>query len=180
MSRRLGFSVCAVVSVGDPRQPCLLVPSTTQRLFEPYFNSKAPFDPCLIPSTTVLAPSQRLLKAMAEKQPPNVVEGATTGDVEDEIKEVPKNAEDRKAAAALSSLDSREDDSATGKNVDQEAVRKAISQLAGPSAASSDSKKAGSEKKEVKKVVKVDQADVALVVCRSPITEILCASIMLF
>jgi hypothetical protein len=101
---------------------------------------------------------------MSETQPPKVVEGATPGDVEDEVADVPKNAEDRKAAAALSSLDSREDDSATGKDVDQEAVRKAMSRLAGPSAATAELKNTASEKKEVKKVIKVDQADVALVV----------------
>ena len=48
---------------------------------------------------------------MAETQPPTIVEGATTGDVEDEIPQAAKSAEERKAAAALSSLDaSREDD----------------------------------------------------------------------
>lgn len=71
---------------------------------------------------------------MAEAQPPTIVEGATTGDVEDEIP-VAKSAEDRKAQAALSSLDApREDESSNTKNVDQEAVRKAMDRLAGTGA----------------------------------------------
>lgn len=104
---------------------------------------------------------------MAEKQPPTVVEGATTGDVEDEIP-VAKSAEDRKAAAALSSLDApREDESAGLKDIDQEAVRKAMDRLtmAGGGATNGTSAKKEEEKKVVKKVVKVDQADVALLVC---------------
>ncbi|CAG8973609.1 hypothetical protein HYALB_00009761 [Hymenoscyphus albidus] len=103
---------------------------------------------------------------MAEKQPPTVVEGATTGDVEDEIP-VAKSAEDRKAAAALSSLDApREDDSAGLKDVDQEAVRKAMDRLtmAGGGATNGTATKKEEEKKVVKKVVKVDQADVALLI----------------
>jgi hypothetical protein len=105
---------------------------------------------------------------MAEAQPPTIVEGATTGDVEDEIPQAAKSAEDRKAAAALSSLDARrEDDVASTKNVDQEAVKKAMDRLAGKGAAAGEVKKREDEKKEVKKVVKVDQADVALVVSPS-------------
>jgi hypothetical protein len=104
---------------------------------------------------------------MAEAQPPTIVEGATTGDVEDEVPQA-KSAEDRKAAAALSSLDApREDDSASTKNVDQEAVKKAMDRLAGTNATAGDGKKKEDEKKEVKKVVKVDQADVALMVSLS-------------
>ncbi len=71
---------------------------------------------------------------MADQQPPAVVEGATTGDVEDEIPVAAKSAEDRKAAAALSSLDGREDESKPTKDVDQEAVRKAMDRLAGTAA----------------------------------------------
>ena len=101
---------------------------------------------------------------MAEAQPPTIVEGATTGDVEDEVP-IAKSAEDRKAAAALSSLDApRDDDSAGVKDVDQEAVRKAMDRLAGTGGSNGTSAKTG-EKKVVKKVVKVDQADVALLVC---------------
>ncbi len=100
---------------------------------------------------------------MAEKQPPTIVEGATTGDVEDEVP-VAKSAEDRKAAAALSSLDSRGDDSNIVKDVDQEAVRKAMVRLAGPAAINGTAAKKDGEKKVVKKTVKVDPADVALLV----------------
>ncbi|KAK5663590.1 hypothetical protein OQA88_4021 [Cercophora sp. LCS_1] len=95
---------------------------------------------------------------MAEdRQPPNIAEGATAGDVEDEVQPTAKSAEDRKAAAALSKLDSRGDDeSATGREVDQEAMKNAMSALDGAGAKSA-------EKKEVKKI-KVDAADVALLV----------------
>lgn len=98
---------------------------------------------------------------MAEVQPPNIVEGATTGDVEDEIQPTAKSAEDRKAAAALSSLDTREDDSTAAKDIDQEAVKKAMDRLAGTGGSG---KKVEGDKKEVKKVVKVDQSDVLLIV----------------
>lgn len=92
---------------------------------------------------------------MAEQQPPNLVEGATSGDIEDEVLPTAKSAEDRKAAAALSKLDARgDDDGSPGREIDQEAVKNAMSAL--------DNKK-GVEKKEVKKV-KVDAADVALLV----------------
>src|SRR5277367_1781540 len=112
---------------------------------------------------------------MAEAQPPTIVEGATTGDIEDEIPQAAKSAEDRKAAAALSSLDApREDDSASTKDVDQEAVRKAMDRLAVTTAAAGEGKKKENEKKEVKKAVKVDQADVALVVSASIISEWTC------
>jgi hypothetical protein len=104
-------------------------------------------------------------RTMAEAQPATIVEGATTGDVEDEIPQAAKSAEERKAAAALSSLDaSREDDTASTKNVDQEAVKKAMDRLAGNTAAAGEVKKKEDAKKEVKKAVKVDQADVALLV----------------
>ena len=101
---------------------------------------------------------------MADPQPPTVVEGATTGDVDDEIPVAAKSAEDRKAAAALSSLDApRDDESKPAKDVDQEAVRKAMDRLAGTGAGNIVKK--GDEKKAVKKIVKVDPADVTLLVC---------------
>ena len=110
---------------------------------------------------------------MGEKQPPTVVEGATTGDVDDEIPVAAKSAEDRKAAAALSSLDARDDEATSTKDVDQEAVRKAMDRLAG--AKPVNATKAEEDKKlAVKKAVKVDPADVALLVrlcaqcCRTP------------
>lgn len=98
---------------------------------------------------------------MAEQQPPNLVEGATSGDIEDEVLPTAKSAEDRKAAAALSKLDARGDDDGPGREIDQEAVKNAMSSL--------DNKK-GVEKKEVKKV-KVDAADVALLVRSRPGTK---------
>jgi len=108
---------------------------------------------------------------MADPQPPAVVEGATTGDVEDELPDVPKSAEDRKAAAALSSLDTgREDDASSTKNVDQDAVKKAMDRLAGTGASDSKVKKK-EEPKEVKKVVKVDQADVAQIMDQLDLTK---------
>ncbi len=97
---------------------------------------------------------------MAEAQPPTIVEGATSGDVDDEIPVAAKSAEDRKAAAALSSLDTRDDESAS-KDVDQEAVRKAMERLGG-SAATNGTVPKKDEQKVVKKTVKVDAADVAL------------------
>jgi len=105
---------------------------------------------------------------MADPQSPTIAEGATTGDVEDEIPQAAKSAEDRKAAAALSALDApREDDSTSTKDVDQEAVKKAMDRLAGTTAAAVEVKKKEEAKKEVKKAVKVDPADVALVVSAS-------------
>jgi hypothetical protein len=103
---------------------------------------------------------------MAEAQPPTIVEGATTGDVDDEIPVAAKSAEDRKAAAALSSLDApRDDESASTKDVDQEAVRKAMERLGGSATANGTAAKKDDEKKVVKKAVKVDPADVTLLVC---------------
>jgi hypothetical protein len=103
---------------------------------------------------------------MAEAQPPTIVEGATTGDIDDEIPVAAKSAEDRKTAAALSSLDApREDDSAATKDVDREAVRKAMDRLAGSGAANGTASKKGEDKQTPRKVVKVDQSDVTLLVC---------------
>ena len=101
---------------------------------------------------------------MAEQQPPTIVEGATTGDVDDEIPVAAKSAEARKEQAALSSLDApREDESTNAKNVDQDAVRKAMDRLAGKTNGTTTQKE--DQAKTVKKVVKVDQADVSLLVC---------------
>lgn len=92
---------------------------------------------------------------MADKQPPQVVEGATSGDVEDDVPPPAKSAEDRKAASALASLDAF--DESSSQNVDQDAVTKAMKNLGG-SGSTSDVKIG------VKKNVKVDPADVALLV----------------
>ncbi|TGO60975.1 hypothetical protein BCON_0031g00540 [Botryotinia convoluta] len=110
---------------------------------------------------------------MSESQPPTLVEGATTGDVDDEIPQKAKSAEDRKAAAALSSLDApREDDSTATKEVDQEAVRKAMERLAGTGTTNGKVAKKGDEKKVVKKIVKVEAADVNLLVEELELTKI--------
>ena len=105
---------------------------------------------------------------MADKQPPTVVEGATTGDVEDEIppSATAKSAEDRKAASALASLDALHDasSSAAKANVDQDAVNKAMKNLPGAAAA----KQAPAP---ARKNVKVDAADVALLVDQLDMTK---------
>ncbi|KKY37465.1 hypothetical protein UCDDA912_g02520 [Diaporthe ampelina] len=94
-----------------------------------------------------------------EKQPPGLVEGAT-GEVEEEVQDTAKSAEDRKAAAALSKLDARDDDVA-GASVDQEGLSKAMNKL-------NVSKTA--ENKDAKKV-KVDAADVTLLVDELDLTK---------
>ncbi|PQE15781.1 Huntingtin-interacting K protein [Rutstroemia sp. NJR-2017a BBW] len=110
---------------------------------------------------------------MAEAQPPTIVEGATTGDVDDEIPQAAKSAEDRKAAAALSSLDApRDDDSTSTKDVDQEAVRQAMNRLAGTNATNGTVAKKEDDKKVVKKTVKVDPADVTLLIDELELTKI--------
>ncbi|KAI0409987.1 hypothetical protein F4802DRAFT_592867 [Xylaria palmicola] len=93
---------------------------------------------------------------MAEPQPRTVNEGATGADVEEEVTKA-KSAEDRKAAAALASMDSN-GDGAEAAEVDTAALSKLGTT---PSA---------SAKKEVKKV-KVDAADVALLVDELELTK---------
>ena len=101
---------------------------------------------------------------MAEPPSNTTSEVPVSNDVDDEAPAVTKSAEDRKAAAALSSLDKKEDEG-TNKDVDQEAVRKAMERLAGGGGGSKTKSVASKEKIEPKKIVKVDAADVALVVC---------------
>lgn len=99
---------------------------------------------------------------MAEPQPDTIHEGA---DLEDETPApLPKSAEDRKAAAALSSISARDDDSVQpAKEVDQEALGKAMRSL--DVAGGSKAKEAGAGEKDKKKSnVKIEQADVALLV----------------
>ncbi|KAI0169959.1 hypothetical protein GGR52DRAFT_552373 [Hypoxylon sp. FL1284] len=98
---------------------------------------------------------------MAEPQPNTIHEGSNTGDIEDEVQNTAKSAEDRKAAAAMASLDSRGDDAANVNAVDQEAVSKAMKSLGGGGAV---------QKKEIKKV-KVDSADVVLQVDELDLTK---------
>ena len=92
----------------------------------------------------------------------------------------PANADDRKAAAALSSLDAVHDEdegkqSRQRANQDQEALGRAISRLEIESGEKSgkerETGKGGKGKEGVedgeRKKIKVDQADVALLVCLS-------------
>ncbi|KAF2840470.1 hypothetical protein M501DRAFT_1002826 [Patellaria atrata CBS 101060] len=88
-----------------------------------------------------------------EPQPSNITAGA------EDTPSLPSNAEDRKAAAALSALDTRGADDDAGenrKNVDSEALGQAMKNL--------DLGKEGKKDEEVKKVVKVDAGDVKLLV----------------
>lgn len=95
---------------------------------------------------------------MAEPQPNNVTEGA---DVEDDVQVTAKSAEDRKAAAAMAKLDAAQNDEGSAtKEVDQEAMSKAMGALAGA--------KQEEKKKDAKKAVKLDQAELAFVVRWSP------------
>ncbi len=89
-----------------------------------------------------------------EPQPPTIHEGASTP-----VPPENTSAEDRKAAAALSSLDARgeDDEAADGKKeVDTEALGKAMRGL--------DVKDEGKKEEVVKKKVKVEAGDVALLV----------------
>ncbi|KAM0459899.1 hypothetical protein ACHAPV_000148 [Trichoderma viride] len=87
---------------------------------------------------------------------------------------LPKNAEDRKAASALASLDTPSDAAATpsNDNVNSEAVSQAMLKLGEdkakkPAAATT----AAATPAAVKKNVKVDAADVALVVDELEVTK---------
>ncbi|XP_044715423.1 uncharacterized protein HRG_11002 [Hirsutella rhossiliensis] len=104
---------------------------------------------------------------MADNRPP--------ADVDDELpaSSTAKSAEDRKAASALASLDASHDDAAAtaSKHVDRRAVDEAMKRLGGvvPSSSSSAAAAASSKAKAAAaaspvKNVKVDAADVALVV----------------
>ncbi|KAK7935228.1 hypothetical protein PG985_000723 [Apiospora marii] len=98
---------------------------------------------------------------MAEPQPRNLHEGATTGDVEDEVTAA-KSAEDRKAAAAMASMGANGADDAGSAAVDQEAASKAMQSLGG------EAKKPDAA---VQKKVKVDAADVTLLVDQLDLTK---------
>ncbi|EQK98545.1 hypothetical protein OCS_05743 [Ophiocordyceps sinensis CO18] len=103
---------------------------------------------------------------MAENRPP--------ADVDEELPAEPtaKSAEDRKAASALASLDASHDDAAAAasKNVDRKAVDEAMKRLGGVASSSAAAASASSASKAKAaaatpvKNIKVDPADVALVV----------------
>jgi hypothetical protein len=108
---------------------------------------------------------------MAEPQPSTIHEGADPDAIEaSENPSVPTSAEDRKAAAALSSLETHggaedEESSKKKQNVDADALGKAMRNLeivAGQNKDTTKSREA-TKKEEVKKV-KVDAKDVSLVV----------------
>jgi hypothetical protein len=88
---------------------------------------------------------------MAEPQPSNIQEGASDAPAPT------GSAEDRKAAAALSSLDERDDADSGKKNVDTTALGEAMKNL-------DVSEKKDTKEAVNKKVVKVDAADVSLLV----------------
>ncbi|SMR42199.1 unnamed protein product [Zymoseptoria tritici ST99CH_1E4] len=98
---------------------------------------------------------------MAEPQPSNVTEGADPTDV------IPATAEDRKAAQAMSSLDAKGDDNAAPKKeVDLKALEKAMKDFEINQKPKTSSTGGTAVKKEEapKKIVKVDPADVALLI----------------
>ena len=111
---------------------------------------------------------------MAEPQPSTIHEGADPDAAEaNENPSVPASAEDRKAAAALSSLETHggaEDEESSKKklNVDVDALGKAMRNLeivAGGNKAKTKGKE--ETKKEEQKKVKVDAKDVSLLVSDS-------------
>ena len=106
---------------------------------------------------------------MSETQPANVQEGMDP----EGGPPPPTNAEDRKAAAAMSSLEERggdEEETKPNKQIDQEALGKAISRLeladkAGKVATGGEKEgKVEDGEREKRAKVKVDQADVGLLV----------------
>lgn len=101
---------------------------------------------------------------MTEEQTHSAREGATAGDVEDEFQPTAKSAEDRKAASALASLDARGNDEPSSKEVDSEAVNKAMKSLNG-------SKPSAAPKPVSGKNVKIDDEDVTLLVNELELTK---------
>ncbi|KAI5370400.1 Putative nascent polypeptide-associated complex subunit alpha-like, UBA domain-containing protein [Septoria linicola] len=98
---------------------------------------------------------------MAEPQPSNVQEGADAPDV------VPASKEDRKAAAALSSLDANPtEDGKPKKETDLKALSEAMKNLDMTAAKPKPAGTSAVAKKEEapKKLIKVDAADVTLLV----------------
>jgi len=101
------------------------------------------------------------LNAMAEEpQPSNVREGVDPPDAPS------ANAEDRKAARALSSLDQKSDeDAAPKKEIDLKALNDAMKTLGVAQEHKTPAANAEAAKREApKKMIKVDQSDVALLV----------------
>ena len=93
---------------------------------------------------------------------------------EEEPASTAKSAEDRKAASALASLDANDASaSASSGHADSEAVNQAIKNLSGTGgAAKASSKPASAASSAPKVVVKIDQADVALLVEHLEVTKV--------
>ncbi|KAF2279545.1 uncharacterized protein EI97DRAFT_370978 [Westerdykella ornata] len=102
---------------------------------------------------------------MAESpQPPTIHEGASGPHAPT------STAEDRKAAAALSSLDAPDDDSAAGKkDVDPKALGEAMKNLSVTENSKAGPEKAGPEKKN--KTIRIEPADVTLLVSQLDISK---------
>jgi hypothetical protein len=99
---------------------------------------------------------------MAEPQPSQVREGDT---IEDEAPVKPASAEDRKAAAALSSLDAIDDSKPVEKSTaDQKALDDAMSRLEILSGGKTKAQETAAKEAVAVKKVKVDAKDVALLV----------------
>ena len=110
-----------------------------------------------------------------EPQPANVTEGADPPDV------LPANAEDRKAAKAMSSLEAKGDDEADSakpkKEVDLKALSEAMKNLGGLGLGSDDKGGKGKEKvvkkdEPAKPLIKVDAADVTLLAEQLDISKV--------
>ncbi|RDA95448.1 hypothetical protein CP533_5467 [Ophiocordyceps camponoti-saundersi (nom. inval.)] len=102
---------------------------------------------------------------MASEKTRNVAQNDSAAD--DEVPAAAKSAEDRKAASALASLDANHDDdvaAASAKNLDRDAVDKAIKRLGGAAAAASAPGAKTAAATPSAKNVKVDNADVTLLV----------------
>ena len=124
---------------------------------------------------------------MAEEKQPSTLTSGASGDIEDEVPATTaRSAEDRKAASALASLDSNADSNTptSSNSVDQDAVNKAMKNLGSGTLGAKDKAKGaavGGAGSALVKNVKVDQADVALLVeelelSKAKATEILKAN----
>lgn len=111
-------------------------------------------------STASLVSTSHHTTIMAEPQPDNVQEGADAPDV------LPASKEDRKAAAALSSLDANpSEDVKPKKEADLKALNEAMKNLDMTAAKPKTASSTVAKKDEApKKLVKVDAADVAMLV----------------
>ncbi|RCI11943.1 hypothetical protein L249_4602 [Ophiocordyceps polyrhachis-furcata BCC 54312] len=103
---------------------------------------------------------------MASDKTLNVAQSDSAAD--EEVPATAKSAEDRKAASALASLDANHHDddvaAASAKNLDRDAVDKAIKRLGGAAAAASAPGAKTAAAAPSAKNVKVDAADVTLLV----------------